>query len=61
MITGYSDPLEVLLNLQRALDAQTGSGSPACDLSEGVPLWMLPSKIHSIRTTIRVVAPTHTP
>src|SRR3954453_19808147 len=26
MITGYFDPLDVLLNLQRALDAQTGSG-----------------------------------
>jgi HSP20 family protein len=26
MITGYSDPLEALLNLQRALDAHTGSG-----------------------------------
>jgi HSP20 family protein len=26
MITGYSDPLDVLLNLQRALDAHTGSG-----------------------------------
>jgi HSP20 family protein len=26
MITGYSDPLDVLLNLQRALDAQAGSG-----------------------------------
>jgi len=25
MITGYSDPLDVLLNLQRALEAQTGS------------------------------------
>jgi HSP20 family protein len=28
MITGYSDPLDVLLNLQRALDAQTSSGWP---------------------------------
>src|ERR1700750_3279191 len=27
MITGYSDPLDVLLNLQRSLDAQTGGGS----------------------------------
>src|ERR1700755_949307 len=26
MITGYSDPLDVLLSLQRALAAQTGSG-----------------------------------
>jgi len=26
MISGYSDPLEVLLNLQRALDSQTSSG-----------------------------------
>src|SRR6476469_3583688 len=26
MITSYSDPLDVLLNLQRSLDAQTGSG-----------------------------------
>lgn len=26
MITGYSDPLDVLLNLQRAVDAQAGSG-----------------------------------
>src|ERR1700741_136204 len=26
MIAGYSDPLDVLLNLQRALDSQTGSG-----------------------------------
>src|SRR3954454_12684772 len=26
MITGYSDPFDLLLNLQRALDAQTGSG-----------------------------------
>lgn len=25
MISGYSDPFDVLLNLQRALDAQTGS------------------------------------
>jgi HSP20 family protein len=26
MISGYSDPVELLLNLQRALDAQTASG-----------------------------------
>jgi HSP20 family protein len=26
MISGYSDPVELLLNLQRALDAQTTSG-----------------------------------
>src|SRR6478609_4401250 len=26
MITAFADPVDVLLNLQRALDAQTGSG-----------------------------------